>query len=234
MPMQQVYERLRSAFLIHVNDSLNFKQRRFLATAIIASPFLFSACMTSKLYAKHNYSENVSSILISSDSSQLVVMTFDYHYIFAADPTVIALLRSPIHRYALARFGTLHVSSNGEAQVNLGLMLNGRDLAPEDVLWAKQMGYLQNAKNEWSQSLTLKGTRYDASGIAAGESVKLNRSYSVSVSAEDSPAAKTRKAILTPITVAADGALAIGAIPLIAVATLFISASCAGRSNCGK
>lgn len=128
----------------------------------------------------------------------------------------------------------LHISSSGEAQVSLNLVLNGRDFSDDEEKWASRMTYRQNAKNEWTRSVTLRGTRYGSQGIAPGDSVKLNHSYTVNVEAEEMPADKARKAILTPITVAADGALTVGAIPLIAVASLFISASCLGRSDCAR
>ena len=67
---------------------------------------------------------------------------------------------------------------------------------------------------------------------------KLNRTYDVTITAEQSTAEKAAKTLLTPITATVDGLLVIGAIPLLLIASVGISgviaAKCGGNRDCLK
>jgi hypothetical protein len=195
---------------------MNPRRRSILVIGGSAGVEFLAGCMTMELRKPHRYSEEISSVLVSKDGKMVVAITKDYHYIFSATSDVSAALQAPLQRQMTGIFGMLHVDSDGAVNLPYTLLLDPTS-GPEERAIAIAAQF-QVRGNEVASRGVLNGTRYRSGGIEArGEAVALNRKYEIAVHAEQGSAEKLGKALLTPITVAADGALMLVSLPLVVV-----------------
>ena len=216
---------------------MNIGRRDFMLMGALASTCGLSACagadagspmraedvfVTGQLFRNERYRETVSSLLISSDEKNIVVMTEKYHYVFDAPPELVAALKAPFHAAITGYLGTLHVKGSGASVIRYELALN-KNASQEDREQALSAGFKASTgtSNRLSIQGDLRGTRFASNGVQppAQSPLLLNRTYVVSVNAELSPAEISGRALLTPITLTADGALVLG---MVAVGILLL------------
>lgn len=220
---------------------MKVSRRLFLIGSAIASS-VFYGCATSALFKHEEYSEHITSIFISADQRKLIVITERYHYIFDAPQAIVSTLQSQLSSAVQANFyhennngffsdteisrrrHDFYVDSSGNVEGDYTLRLIP-PASSELVSEAKRLGYQFNvdSMNCWTQSGRLAGKRYSSGGIRASVlEHKLKKPIDLFIEAEQSTSNKILKAPLTPITVAADGALVLISIPLIPLALLVV------------
>lgn len=198
--------------------TVNKSRRHFLLTATAGMVVLGSGCsMTQQLFADRIYEEQVSSILISADGKKLVFIGQDYHYIFDAPDVIVRTLRASYHKDITAELRNFHVRANGEVSGLVQLKLDNK--APEaDTAAARLDGYTTASTGDLQNEVKLQGIRYRSGGIAPnGAASALNKTYTVSVSEEQTAGQKAARSLLTPVTVTADGLLMLVTVPLFAI-----------------
>lgn len=162
-----------------------------------------------------NYDETVSSILVTPDHQKLVVIGADHHFVFSMPRGIAAALKVPFRRAISAEFGEFRVHPDGVVTGNYQLVLSKEDSAAHYHA-ALAIGFAELGSGDHMRMLgRLYGLRYHADGAAAPTPrQRLSQPYRVKVINAGEAAAK-RSA--TPVAVAADGALAISASPLVAI-----------------
>lgn len=68
--------------------------------------------------------EAISSVLITAEETQLVVMTSRYHYIFNIPATLLAAIKEPFHPYVQATFSEFHVEIPGATSGTVSLSVS--------------------------------------------------------------------------------------------------------------
>lgn len=201
-------------------------RRKFLAAS--ALPLLgLSGCATEALYGKiaekeyKNYKEPVSQILVSSDGKKIVVLGEAYHYIFDTPPKLIEILDSPLHPKLSAVMRQFNVTPDASIKGSFMLVMP-KDASEQHQQLAQSYGFMARKGERASLSFSLTGKRYSAKGFTAptGQAKQFNQPYSVDVEEELPIGGKAALALLTPVTVAADGALVvlgIALLPLLAI-----------------
>lgn len=203
-------------------------QRRTLILAALGASLLpLGGCITNSMLdsvkhgERHEYTEEVSSILISADKKNIVFLGKTYHYVIDAPQKLISILASPLKPKIKAEFINARIAENNVFQCLLGLM-NDQPLTDEEAMLAKSLGFENQAKDssiEWMTVMSLEGKRYKANqAITAASPYKTNKPYKVTVS-EPSPASveAVLAAAATPVTLAADGVLILGGIVLFPI-----------------
>ena len=203
---------------------MNKIRRHLLLSGILGAASILSGC-TLKLFSDKQYKVHVSSILISQDNKNIVVVDKEYHYIFDAPDVLTRTLTSPYHKFVKGSLGSFHVDGSG-AITGSYLLSIGKD-APEKVKAdGIAVGFVYAGEN-LIYGGKLSGYRYSSGGIQAKvDSQRLNKTYIVDITAEQSTLEKSAKSLLTPITVAADGVLLIGGIYLMSAYWLGLLAGC--------
>jgi len=202
------------------------RRRAFLLVgAMIASKVLLgcTASMTKRLFADRRYRETVSSVLISEDGKHLVILGEKYHYIFENKTDLVNILRAPFHPAVTALLSSFHVTSDQVIIGNYYLTINNK--ASEQVkAEAIAAGFIETMQGQITFTGKMQGKRYSAEKFPMNETRQtLNKQYIVNISEEQSSGEKASKALLTPVTVTADGVLTLITIPLAAVIfTVFI------------
>lgn len=195
---------------------------------------LMSGCITTAMYDHEEYTETVQSLLISQDRNHLIVMTDKYHYIFDTPSDIARALSAPYRSFLTASFGAsrsfdadFYVKSSGEIEGGYTLTLES-SAPPEFQSAALQAGYLPGPERDslgmkaLERRGTLRGKRYSANGEKPTlTEYYLNKRYSISVEAEQSYGRKAANIAATPITVAADGVVAIGTAAVVIVCIPF-------------
>lgn len=193
---------------------MNATRRTFVLGGATGLVVLMSGCATRALHENHTYTEAVSSVLITQDKKKIVFIGKEFHYIFDAPPALVNSLELPFHEKISGTLSNFHVNSNGmiSGSYSLSLAKDASEKEPTDVLVA---GFNSQSSGKLSLQGTIHGTRYVAGSFPSDASYqKLNRTHNITVIAEQSSAEKGAKALLTPITVAADGALVLFAVVL--------------------
>lgn len=202
-------------------------QRRafLLVGAMIASKVLLgcTTSMTKKLFADRRYRETVSSVLISEDGKHLVILGEKYHYVFENQTDLVNILRMPFHPVVTALLGDFHVTSDQVISGNYDLTINNK-ASEQDKAEAIAAGFRRTVQGQITFNGKMQGKRYSAEKFTTNKTHQtLNKQYVVNISEEQSSGEKASKALLTPVTVTADGVLTIITIPLVAVMfTVFI------------
>ena len=192
---------------------------------------LLSGCMTRSLFENREYKENISSILVTSDGGKLVFVSDEYHYIFQSPKLLTDTLGAPFYRSVQANFNQFYVSRSDVVTGSFDLIVpvfasdGDRQAASAAGFACKRIG-----DREFCQvKVELKGTRHAANGtLPVGRNQLLKKSYLVHVSADEGAGAKI---LLTPLTVAADGAILIGGVGLTVVSVTGLSVVCASEPN---
>lgn len=177
--------------------------------------FMASGCSTIGMFQDYEYTEEISSVLISQDKKKIVAITNQYHYMFDAPQGLIKILESPIHNKVSATFNSFKVTKDNEMSGSIVLSSNG-EVSDVEIAMAKELGfYMYGAQSykwyTWQNSI--KGVRYSASDFTLpNSSYKLNKPYVVRIEAERTTTEKLLRVPLTPITLAFDGTVTLGAL----------------------
>jgi hypothetical protein len=174
-----------------------------------------SGCLTSKLYEPRKYKEIAWSFLMTEDGSQLIVLGKSYHYVFNhITPSLRQVLVSPLRRMVMTSLSEFYVTRDNVVTGDYTLRLS-TEASEEERRQAIDAGF---GAPELNLSGHLEGIRYSAEGFAArADTQEFTRPYVVIIREEDSRSRLAGKILLTPIAVAADGVLVIGALALIAL-----------------
>ncbi|PLT15980.1 MULTISPECIES: hypothetical protein [Ralstonia] len=195
--------------------------RRLFLCASALPLFGLGGCATNALYDElskrryKSYEEPVNQILVSSDGKKIVVLGVDYHYIFDTPPKLIEILDSPLHPKLSAEMRQFEVTPDAEIKGWFFLKMP-TESSDDDLKLAKSYGFEVASSSQPHLNFDLSGKRYSAKGFKAPEGLtkKLNQSYSVDVREELPLGGKAALVLLTPVTVAADGAVVLLTIAL--------------------
>lgn len=199
------------------------KRRDFVEVAFLAAPLVLSGCVTERLMAKGPpsiYSEQIDAVLISQDLRNLVVSGSTYDYVFRDTAVLSKIIKSRVHEYISADFSTFRIEARNNVRGHLFLTLESSDA---DIMEeARALGFRPEKTGELFIHIDMTGMRYKKNpAVAVGENYILNRRYTVDVTV---PAGvNPGKLLLTPVSIAADGALVLLGLPLIALFLAFSS-----------
>lgn len=169
------------------------------------------------------YTEHISSVLVSQDETKLVVVTHNFHYIFAAQQTLVKTLKSSFHPHVSGRFSDFRVSSSGLTSGKVTLVVSG---APSDELADAIAAGFRASNDGATFTTTVIGQRYLAGAIQLPEKYSLNTTYDISVATMQAE----NKASITPLRVVG-GVLVIAGVALFA---LVIFGACAVHGTLGS
>lgn len=181
---------------------------------------LMTGCVTEALHDQKfsNYTDTFSSVLISTDHTTLAVLSSRYHYVFNANQGLALLLTSKAHKNIRAQIYDFTLTRDNAVSGRVDLCLDATASAA-DITTVITNGFTNDngRSSQYCKRYTLAGVRYKAGKAMVSEAYQLNQTYSVNVNADDSRLVQGVKLALTPITIAADGVVAIAAVPFIAV-----------------
>lgn len=189
-------------------------RRQLLTTSVCGIASTLSGCFTSRLHQDPTYLETVEGIFISNDKKTVAVIGKKYHYIFDAPPQLLAALSPSLHpAIAHAGFDSFKVDSQNKIKGTLNLYTS-ENMSTEEVSLATQAGFGPDRGKRWSARLPMKGARYVGQDIGSTNIQRLNKNYTLTITEEPSLARSALNIAATPITVAADGAAALGVVAL--------------------
>ncbi|HDR9483403.1 TPA: 5-formyltetrahydrofolate cyclo-ligase [Burkholderia aenigmatica] len=209
------------------------KRRTFLALPAVAASGMLAGCAdfgpATKAWMKDSeYDETLSTFLITADGKQLVVLGQKYHYIFEMPPGLATVLTAPyrpkIHT-AFNDFETHGDAITGRYTMRLDYpdAPTGSDVRERALAdgFKKDHGYLTSEG-------TISGKRYLPNDVTPSSVPQaFNRPYHVTVTDKLTAVGHGAKLALSPIAMAADGALGLLGLALfpIALTTFIIIAS---------
>lgn len=205
------------------------KRRTFLALPAVAASGMLAGCsdfgpVTKQWMKDSKYDETLSTFLITADGKQLVVLGTKYHYIFEMPPSLATVLKAPYRpklRTAFYEFEAHGDRITGSYSTRLsyadapkGSEMRERALAD---------GF-KEASGSLEEEGTISGKRYLPNEVTPSSVPQaFNRPYQVTVTEKLSAVGHGAKLALSPITMAADGALGLLGLALFPIAlTAFI------------
>ena len=170
-----------------------------------------------------SYTEDVSSVLITKDGTQIIFLSNQYTYIFDAPQPLTRSLTSSFREMLQADISRFNVKKDQSISGNVQLRLN-KDVPDEQQAAAEGMGFKRIRSPDGSSYCeyqgALQGKRFGKTNTGSADLQKLAHDYHVSVfdeGAED----RTRSTSPSPIRLAVGGVLLIGIIPLLIIFSLF-------------
>jgi hypothetical protein len=185
---------------------------------IFLASLILTSC-TSILWRKSGYEEEFQRFLMSEDGAELVVIGKKFHYIFSIDENLQSVLlwgnRKKIHPH----FYDFSVSGDGIISGNYRLDIIADGSNGDDIGWLLAAGFQKSPEfhdefGNYFYDGVLNGIRYRANRLvnAHVENIgKFSRKYQIFIGEADSSIWQAGKILMTPVTVALDGGLVIGA-----------------------
>lgn len=166
----------------------------------------------------HVSREVVSSVLVSGDGKQMVVLTSKRHFVFQAPPGLLAALRSRFHPRLTGEFGVLSIDANADATIPVTILMPSG--SPEEWPDAQAMGFDTKFGDPTTWQLNaglMKGVGYKANGVQLpAETLKLNRTYQVVVA--ETGSGPRYSDLPSPVRWVGEGVLGVALSPLAIVA----------------
>jgi len=201
--------------------------------------FLLGSC-TKSLWIEPKYQESISSFMIDKDMNNFVVLGEEYHYIFPKNDALNLILTHPLKNRIEASFQHFHVNNNQAVTgkvyltahvgnvtkdkkelITLGFEERIYKLSPQQLNRLKSEGEDISKYTEpyYTYKINVTGKRYKTSSEMKS-SATFNSNYFIDVTEDISLLGKVARTIATPITVAADGTMAIAGVSTIVVVGL--------------
>ncbi|MNV17752.1 hypothetical protein D3C71_1085490 [compost metagenome] len=175
--------------------------RRILTTLLLSALALLAAgCASTKAYT-----EDVSTLMVSSDSKTFAVLGPRYHYLFDMPSAMSQAMASGFRtRLTAVVLRDFHVGADGFTWGFVRLQLTG-DASPQDRQEALAMHFQTTKEGLVYYTHHLKGKRYlarpgtpSAAQAAGAISTSLDQSYRVTV--QDSQGSADMMKLLSPVT----------------------------------
>lgn len=208
---------------------MEISRRLLLQAGLASAATLLSGCVTQALLSDPSYSEMVSSILFSADGKSIVILGEKHHYILESHDIIKASIGSDIHSALEASFNDFTVDAANHITGSLTLTINktASDAIKQSAIG---LGYTLRKDGSVQYYSTISGMRYSANGIAPVlERQKLNKPYEISITEPQGEFEHAAKLLVSPVTIALDGALMIAG-----AALLVVGGSVACAISCGK
>jgi len=189
---------------------MNPNRRRIVAWSLLQATLAGTGCSSTPKVIRQTYTEKVSTVMITQDKKQFVILGERYHYIFTAPEDLVALLGSPLKAKASARFQPFLVTVDGVTTGDFHLTLPA-GLSEAEAEQAKAMDFQRQPDGSWWHDGTLEGKRYiQGHTLRTGRiHANLSHTYEVSVEAEETAGEKAAQDLASPIASTADGMLMI-------------------------
>jgi hypothetical protein len=186
------------------------KGRTLFGAVLLAMAMLcLSGCLATDALREGSRWERIQSVLVSADGTSIAIVGAKHDYVFTNASELTACLGSDLHGLMEASIYDFHVDRENVVTGSLVLRIKTVDEIAEPK--AVALGFTLDPHERWSREIRLEGKRYKRNtGVALHESQMLNRSYSVQVTEARHHALMA----LSPLTVAADGAIMLFAVPV--------------------
>ncbi|MDN7878176.1 hypothetical protein [Burkholderia aenigmatica] len=198
------------------------KRRTLLTAGAIIVAAGLTGC-TAMLFEDGRYEETVDRFLVSEDGKKFVVLGKKYHYIFDMPEHLGAVLASPYRKsIKAALYGFVAQGSKISGKFSLRLPRNG--MTDEDWDRAQEDGFTKLGSRDLEMNGVLDGSRYLADGFAQGKTwSSFEHSYRIQVTDRITTAGKAVRLLATPVTLAADGVMMVGAVVLSPVIVVMLA-----------
>ena len=189
--------------------------------AILIVGLLLTSCsLTNKMWKDSRYEESISSFLITQNGGNLIIIGDKYHYIFPVTNRLKTILLSDKRQFITPRFYGFEIDRNNNISGKFYLNFSIKH-QKDHITWLNNSGFIfkskySRSKKQYTFTDNIKGKRYSADKLINSR-YKFKKPYSLSIREETTLLGKIGKILSTPITVAADGALFMGAMALIFV-----------------
>ncbi len=194
--------------------------------------FNFTGCVTSEVWndsdqPRSTYDERVVAFYISPQTNELIFLGDKYHYFFKGGTDKLGFLLKFKDAKGLVfkvNDGSYSCSS-GDIIASFSVSIDAEIAPPEIVEWVKTHDFKFDPDNHlYSKRIRLQGKRYQAVQEINDKAVQLTRIRSIKVrECESSPGTVLENIVLTPVALAADGALIVGSVVLIPLSIFLYS-----------
>ncbi|VWD32994.1 hypothetical protein [Burkholderia contaminans] len=198
------------------------KRRTLLTAGAVIVAAGLTGC-TAMLFEDGQYEETVDRFLVSEDGKKFVVLGTKYHYILDMPEHLGAVLASPYWKSINASLYGF-VAQGSKISGKFSLRLHRSDMTEEDRDRALEDGFTKLGSVDLEMKGALAGSRYLADGFAQGKTwSSFTHSYKIQVTDRITSAGKAVRVLATPVTLAADGVMMIGAVVLSPIIVVMLA-----------
>lgn len=182
---------------------------------LLVSSLLLIACgTTGNLWKNPTYKEKMGSFLITEDGEKFAIIGSKYHYIFHLDNKLKNILMSKNRSLLRPSFYSFKVDDENNISGKFKIYYSSKN--ENDGVWFKENGFKESTYRKskvirYIYSGSVSGKRY-STNEEINQSFDFNKSYIVQIEEPASVISHIGKILATPVTVAVDGATAIGGV----------------------
>jgi hypothetical protein len=210
--------------------------------ATIMGSFLLtqSGCLTRELYRdsgityEQRTTDTISTFLTDGNYRNLIIIGEKFHYWFAVNEQqkpLLSILNWKNKHLIRTKFNEFTITNTQNVEGSYTFELNPETMAQatnEDLLFLLDLGFSKNnSDRRLALTMSISGTRYTAKPLALNQQSRLNRPYDIVFKEtvnRSSALEDLGRLVVTPVAIAADGALfiaaAAGSIVLAPIKTL--------------
>ncbi|MCA3780095.1 MAG: 5-formyltetrahydrofolate cyclo-ligase [Burkholderia sp.] len=210
------------------------KRRTFLALPAVAASGMLAGCadtkigpITDRVMKDPEYRETLSAFLISPDGKKLVVIGKQYHYIFDVPPALAVNLTAPYRPKLYTDFDDFETHGD-KISGRYTLQLSSKDAPLGSELRERALADgFKDGRDRLTERGTISGKRYQPNDVTPSSIPQaFNHEYDVKVIERPSLLGQGAKLALSPLTIAADGAVGLLGVALLPIVlTAFIIAA---------
>lgn len=162
------------------------------------------------------YSEEVvHGFLAGEDKKTMVVLGGEHHYIIENAEKVMSILSSPLRRHLSVGFYNFTVYEGQKFWGDVDFHVSNISTDESAHALLTELGFKQRAQglNDWSYKVKVQGNRYASGDFPVPKNQEpFSREYKVPVAVITPPGARRVGLLLTPVTLAVDGVISMGAL----------------------
>ncbi len=179
---------------------------------ILLLVLLASSC-TGMLWDRESYYEEINSFYIEGKSNSFVALGKNFHYIFKDEKDLIKILRTSKSIKYRPVFYPFSLDVNNNISGKITLYVHKNDVTDQDVVFLKSMGFddSDSYNNEvLTHDFSIKGVRYKLKNdIKISQNIGKTFKIKVLEPRTETSAELVAKALVTPVTIAADAVLVV-------------------------
>ncbi|MEX8500215.1 hypothetical protein [Leptothrix ochracea] len=192
-------------------------RRKILISGALGFVGISAGCAEGLLVKDHAYTEDVTSVWMSSDESHIVFIGNKYHYIFTAPSGLVGLLKSSLMNKVDNLFVEVRVDVDRKVKCHLEITTKD-DLSPEESNEILSLGFRHMFLGIFRRELVLTGVRYESNGVPSHDHpYYFKKGFVMNVIAEPNPEERVRNVLMTPLVWLSGGALLLFGVLLLPV-----------------
>lgn len=185
------------------------------------------ACITMDMWDKTNYDkqelvEETATYFMSKNTRLMVILGEKQHYVLNTPYHLKTIMKTPFAKHIKINFGRVTAyTHNNTAEGTMEISINKKNLSPAEIKQLEEWNFITTGKDNVHHAYYFyRGDYYDKGNFELPSHFQDHKDAQLKVVLKTKKNEVVKKALLTPVTLVADGVLAVVGIPLFLIVSI--------------